>query len=165
MFVEPTVLLSIKRSYLRVEEYSTFLAGHVWTGDGCPSTFHYGQLDILLQTLSGGGETERDGIFNEENHVVSKHQQNRVFTAHLTSQLLHRTAKHDGKQSPKTKYEGNGEGHERLEQQSHLNATQTSFLSAPTRQKSHVASVIKCGRARGTLSIAQMQTVLRNRGK
>lgn len=47
--------LVLNRTYLRVQEHSSFLAGHIRAGDGCPPTLHDGQLYILLQTL----ETEQ----------------------------------------------------------------------------------------------------------
>lgn len=45
------ISLLLNGAYLRVQQHSSVLTGHIWAGDGCPPTLHDGQLNILLQTL------------------------------------------------------------------------------------------------------------------
>lgn len=67
----------LNRAYLRVQQHSSLLAGHIWAGDGCPPTLHDGQLNILLQTLEREKQhasISLDVQWNRENCTTIHHE-------------------------------------------------------------------------------------------
>lgn len=42
---------ALNGAYLRVQQHSGLLTGHIWAGDGRPPALRDGQLNILLQAL------------------------------------------------------------------------------------------------------------------